>query len=68
MDDLLSVKQAAEVVVLSVSALNRFRVTGEGPPYFKVGRYVRYDRDDLKVWMRSRRFRSTSEASANAAG
>ena len=46
MDDLLSVKQAAEVVVLSVSALNRFRVTGEGPPYFKVGRYVRYDRDD----------------------
>lgn len=64
MSDLLTVKQAAKEVRLSTSALNKYRATGEGPPYFKVGRYVRYDRDDLDVWVRSRRYNSTSQERA----
>lgn len=61
---LMSNRQAAQFVGLTESTLNRFRVTGGGPPYFKVGRYVRYDEDDLQVWMKSRRFTSTSDERA----
>jgi predicted DNA-binding transcriptional regulator AlpA len=64
MSDLLTVRQAAEEVRLSESALNKYRVTGGGPPYFKVGRYVRYDRADLSAWVRSRRYNSTSQERA----
>lgn len=64
---LMSNRQAAKFVGLAESSLNRFRVTGDGPPYFKVGRYVRYDEEDLQAWMKSRRFTSTSDQRANAA-
>ena len=62
--ELLSVEPFSKVVGLSVSALNKMRGAGNGPPYYKVGKYVRYDVDEGRAWMRSRRFRSTSEESA----
>lgn len=67
MTELLTVAQASEVIGLSVSTLNKFRITGDGPSYYKVGRYCRYDRQEVEAWMRSRRFASTSDQRANAA-
>ena len=50
---------------VSESTLQKWRVTGSGPPYFKLGRLVRYDGTDLAKWMGSCRIRSTSETVAN---
>lgn len=64
MTELLTVAQASKVIGLSVSTLNKFRITGEGPSYYKVGRYCRYDRLEVEEWMRSRRYTSTSQERA----
>lgn len=62
MQDFLTVSEAASFVGLSESTLNHYRVTGDGPPYFKLGRLVRYDRAQLEAWARSDQRQSTSEA------
>ena len=63
MDDVeyLSTKQAALVVGLSPKTLARYRITGAGPVYHKLGRRVRYLREDLRKWAKKRRRRSTSD-------
>ena len=47
----LSTRQAAELLGLSPRTLERYRGAGEGPPYMKRGRQVRYARADLDDWM-----------------
>jgi excisionase family DNA binding protein len=66
MSTLLTVEQAAKYLGFKPATLNQYRWNGQGPSFFKVGRFVRYDRDDLDTWARSRRYTSTSEVSANA--
>lgn len=61
MQDFLTVSEAAAYVGLSESTLNHYRVTGKGPPYFRLGRLVRYDRNQLEAWARSDQRQSTSE-------
>ena len=60
-NDYLSTKQAALVVGLSPKTLARYRVTGAGPVYHKLGRRVRYLRKDLRKWAKERRRKSTSD-------
>ncbi|MBU7587906.1 MAG: helix-turn-helix domain-containing protein [Sphingopyxis terrae] len=62
MQDFFTVKEAAAHVGLSVHTLNAYRISGDGPPYFKLGRLVRYDRNQLEAWARSDQRQSTSEA------
>lgn len=61
MSSFLTVKEAADHIGCSAHTLNRYRVKGSGPPYYKMGG-VRYDRGELEEWIRSRRRQSTSEA------
>jgi excisionase family DNA binding protein len=62
---LLTVQQAAARLQISVDTLNRWRITGEGPPFLKYGpRLVRYDEAELEAWGRARTRRSTSEPGA----
>jgi excisionase family DNA binding protein len=62
---LLTVQQAAARLQISVDTLNRWRITGEGPPFLKYGpRLVRYHEADLETWGRGRTRFSTSEQSA----
>jgi len=42
--------------------LAKRRVTGDSPPYIKIGGSVLYDPADVDAWLQSRKFRSTSEA------
>ena len=63
---IMNVEEAAKYVRLGVGTLNRFRVTGGGPRYAKLGGAVRYRREDLDAWIAGRIVRSTSEASAAA--
>jgi|GWRWMinimDraft_5_1066013.scaffolds.fasta_scaffold123695_1 hypothetical protein len=61
---MLAPEAAGRITTLSPKTLANMRVVGGGPPFYKVGRYVRYDRIELEQWMRSRRYYNTAEASA----
>ncbi|QKC86063.1 DNA-binding protein [Mesorhizobium sp. NZP2077] len=53
---------AALHVGLSVSTLEKLRLTGDGPEYIKLGRTVVYSPSDLDSWMQGHRRKSTSVA------
>lgn len=59
---LLTVEEAAARLKISKHTLNRWRVTGEGPPFVKYGpRLVRYVETVLEEWAHKRLHGSTSE-------
>jgi predicted DNA-binding transcriptional regulator AlpA len=66
MDSLLSQKQAAHALGLSVRTLERHRLAGTGPRYARLGRLIRYRECDLAEWVRDSLRRSTSQSSAAA--
>ena len=43
--------EAAAYVSLTSLALNQRRFTGTGPRYTKVGRLIRYRKNDLDAWL-----------------
>ena len=47
MTALLNQREAAEFLRLSQRTLERFRLTGDGPPFVKAGRRVAYRPEDL---------------------
>jgi len=55
---------AGDYVGLAGSTLEKQRVSGNGPPFIKLGGVVVYDTRDLDVWLAERRVRSTSESTA----
>lgn len=57
----LSANKAAGLLSISARTLHRFRETGEGPPYFRVGGRFVYEYDDLMEWMWSKRETPTPE-------
>ena len=60
-DDLWTTAEAAEYVGMSPRTLERYRVTGEGPKYLKIGRLVYYLQRDLDDWLKTKVRRSTSD-------
>jgi hypothetical protein len=46
---------------VSLSWLAKARMRGDGPPYLRVGRSIRYAEPTLEQWMKSRQRLSTSE-------
>ena len=57
---LLTPKQAARYLNLSVSWLAKRRLAGDGPPYIKLGGAVRYVEASLQQWMKGQQRHSTS--------
>ena len=49
--DLLTPKQAAKILQISVPALAVRRVRGTGPPFKKLGKLIRYPWDLLMEWI-----------------
>ena len=47
--------EAAALLTLSPRTLDRYRETGKGPPYFRMGAAIRYLRSDLMEWAWARR-------------
>lgn len=62
---LYSQNDVAERLGCSVRTLERYRVSGEGPRFVKIGRLVRYRASDLDAWLAGRIRGSTSERAAN---
>jgi predicted DNA-binding transcriptional regulator AlpA len=58
---LLTPRDAATILRLSPSWLAKARMRGDGPPYVKLGRSIRYSEGALAQWMKSRQRLSTSE-------
>ena len=59
---LLTPKEAAHRLKLSVSWLAKARMRGDGPAYIQLGRAVRYTETALLQWMKSNTRTSTSQA------
>jgi len=62
--EIFTTSEAAAHVKLSKPTLERFRLTGEGPKFLKLGGAVRYRRADLEAWLETRLVSSTSESAA----
>jgi excisionase family DNA binding protein len=58
---LLTPKEAARLLKVSLSWLAKARMRGDGPPFIKIGRSIRYSESDLLRWMKSQQRLSTSE-------
>jgi hypothetical protein len=58
---LLTPKETADRLKVSLSWLAKARMRGDGPPYIRVGRSIRYSEGALLQWMKSRQRLSTSE-------
>jgi hypothetical protein len=57
----LTPRQMADVLGVSLSFLAKARMRGDGPPYTKVGRLIRYFPSQAKPWLRLHQRWSTSE-------
>ena len=58
---LLTAKEAAVFLKVSLSRLAKARMRGDGPPYICIGRSIRYTEVATAQWMKSRQRLSTSE-------
>jgi predicted DNA-binding transcriptional regulator AlpA len=58
---LLTPKDAAKLLKVSLSWLAKARMSGEGPAFIRVGRSIRYAESALVQWVKSRQRLSTSE-------
>ncbi len=52
---LLSVQQVAELLQVPVGTLYQWRFRREGPPSIRVGRFLRFDPEDVRRWLEERR-------------
>jgi excisionase family DNA binding protein len=62
----MNTREAASYLRLGKPTVERFRMTGQGPIYLKLGGAIRYRRCDLDAWLESCLIGSTSERSASA--
>ena len=58
------VQGAADYCGLSKSYLDKLRITGGGPVFFRLGRAIVYNDRDLDEWMESRRVASNDNRAA----
>lgn len=61
MEPLWNEERAAQHMLRAVSSLQKDRLRGDGCPYIKIGRLVRYRPEDVRAYVASNLVRSTSE-------
>ena len=57
---LITRREAADYLRISPRTLEKWAVTGEGPPFYKIGSRTIYSAEDLEAWLISCRRVSTS--------
>jgi predicted DNA-binding transcriptional regulator AlpA len=68
MPSLLSPSEAAIRMGVSTNTLERWRASGEGPKYSKLGhRTIRYDEADILDFIKSHKFQNIAETRAAGA-
>jgi excisionase family DNA binding protein len=58
----LNAKEAAKYIGVSKSYLDKLRIYGGSPAFFKIGARVVYDPADLDTWLASKKVANTSQA------
>ncbi|MDB4044447.1 helix-turn-helix domain-containing protein [Emcibacteraceae bacterium] len=58
-------KEAAEYCKCGKSTLEKLRITGNGPSYYKLKKAVIYSRDQLDDWVSQNELTSTSDTGGN---
>lgn len=61
LDGFIHEADAADFLCQSVRTIQKWRVTGAGPQFYKFGRSVRYRRRELCEWVEDRRKAHTSQ-------
>lgn len=64
--NLLSEKEVAALLKCSVSALQKNRLKGNGLPYYKMGRSVRYSEESVLEYLKKHEYTSTSQYKGRA--
>jgi predicted DNA-binding transcriptional regulator AlpA len=59
--DWRTAEAAAHYLGVTTSTLAKYRLTGEGPKFARIGKRIAYLKEDLDAWMLSRRVTSTAE-------
>lgn len=59
---LLSVEQLAELLQVPLSTIYQWRHRGVGPKPIRVGRYLRFDPEDVARWLETRKAASVNGA------
>ena len=57
----LTERETAELLRVSVRTCQRWRISGDGPPFCAFGGRRLYAREDVLAWAETRRRRSTSD-------
>ncbi len=60
-DGFIDEVMAADFLQQSIRTLQKWRVHGSGPKFYKTGRSVRYRRRDIDAWATDRAKQHTSE-------
>ena len=55
MEHLMSPTNVAEYVQVPLATVYRWRTHGDGPVGFRVGKHVRYRREDVDAWLEEQR-------------
>ena len=61
LDQLYNEKETVKLLSLSVKTLQRYRYTGGGPIYIKLGKSVRYKESDIEKYVSERTRYITTE-------
>lgn len=69
MSKLLTADQLAERIERPVRTLERWRLTGQGPAFVRLGRRIAYREADVEAWLASRTYPSrAAELAQRTAG
>lgn len=62
----LDTPEFADLLKIAQVTARKWRLSGKGPPFVKVGANVRYLRSDIEAWLAARTVASTSEPCGTA--
>jgi excisionase family DNA binding protein len=60
--ELLDQRDIAKLFKASERTVERWRESGGGPPYFRIGRLIRYNRTDFEAWLVAQLHHTKSDA------
>jgi hypothetical protein len=60
--DLITRDDLADILKVTRSYLDSAAVRGKGPPFFRVGRAIRYDRQCVADWLKQQTYTPPSHA------
>jgi excisionase family DNA binding protein len=63
-DPVIRIRDAAQILGISVGGLRNLVNRGDGPPALRIGHLIGFRKTDLEEWLRARAMTSASESAA----